>query len=85
MTRIVVKNSVDMRLLTMQMHKLQDLEKAISEQKKGLSLAQLANLFGFLRKGEEGEIIGVEADYDDGSGGEGESRDAGGSEMEVDY
>ena len=69
MTRIVVKNSVDMRLLTMQMHKLQDLEKAIAEgdMSKGLSLMELANLFGFLRKGGDGEIVGVEADYDDGS------------------
>jgi hypothetical protein len=71
MTRIVVKNSVDMRLLTMQMHKLQDLEKAIAEgaedRDKGLSLAQLANLFGFLRKGDYGEVVGVEADYDDRS------------------
>ncbi|TVY39756.1 putative ATP-dependent helicase, partial [Lachnellula occidentalis] len=68
MTRIVVKNSVDMRLLTMQMHKLQDLEKAIAEGdlSKGLSLVELAHLFGFLRKGADGEMVGVEADYDDG-------------------
>ena len=69
MTRIVVKNSVDMRLLTMQIHKLRDLEKATTkgDQSKGLSLMELANLFGFLRTSGDGVIMGVEADYDDGS------------------
>ncbi|TVY51440.1 Helicase-like transcription factor CHR28 [Lachnellula cervina] len=73
MTRIVVKNSVDMRLLTMQMHKLQDLENAIAEgdTSKGLSLMELANLFGFLRTRADGEIMGVEADYDDGDSSSG--------------
>ncbi|TVY33570.1 putative ATP-dependent helicase, partial [Lachnellula subtilissima] len=56
MTRIVVKNSVDMRLLTMQLHKLQDLEKAIAEGdlSKGLSLRELANLFWVLASGGSG-------------------------------
>ncbi|TVY73259.1 hypothetical protein LSUE1_G006964 [Lachnellula suecica] len=56
-----------MRLLTMQMHKLQDLEKAIADRdpNAGLTLAQLANLFGFLRLDGEGAVVGVEADYDD--------------------
>lgn len=76
MTRIVVKNSVDMRLLTMQLHKIKHLEKAISDgeikQRPNLSLKQLANLFGFLQTNEEGHIQSVEADYDDEiEGGEG--------------
>jgi hypothetical protein len=75
MTRIVVKNSVDMRLLTMQLHKLTNLEKAIKEDDeegeggrrggKVLGLRELANLFGFLRTDSDGEILSVEADYDD--------------------
>jgi len=75
MTRIVVKNSVDMRLLTMQVHKLKALEKAIKEDDengevgrrgaKVLGLRELANLFGFLREDDDGAILSVEADYDD--------------------
>jgi len=84
MTRIVVKNSVDMRLLTMQMHKLKDLEKAVDGgMKDGLKIEQLANLFGFLRKDGDGEVVGVEADYVDGSeegGSQGDGRE--GSEMD---
>jgi hypothetical protein len=74
MTRIVIKNSVDMRLLSMQVHKLTNLEKAIKEDDeeggagrrgKVLGLRELANLFGFLRTDSDGEILSVEADYDD--------------------
>jgi hypothetical protein len=75
MTRIVVKNSVDMRLLTMQLHKLTSIEKAIKEDDdegeggrrggKVLGLRELANLFGFLREDGDGAILSVEADYDD--------------------
>ncbi len=74
MTRIVIKNSVDMRLLSMQVHKLTNLEKAIKEDSeegvggrrgKALGLRELANLFGFLRTDSDGEILSVEADYDD--------------------
>jgi hypothetical protein len=76
MTRVVVKNSVDMRLLTMQLHKLTNLEKAIKEDDdeegeggrrggKVLGLRELANLFGFLREDGDGAILSVEADYDD--------------------
>lgn len=75
MTRLVVKNSVDMRLLTMQLHKLTNIEKAIKEDGeegegdrrggKVLGLRELANLFGFLREDGDGAILSVEADYDD--------------------
>jgi hypothetical protein len=75
MTRIVVKNSIDMRLLTMQLHKLTEIEKAIKGDDddggdgrrtgKALGLRELANLFGFLREDSDGNILSVEADYDD--------------------
>jgi hypothetical protein len=69
MTRIVVRNTVDMRLLSMQMYKLKTTERAMQEGPKkdmpALGLQDLARLFGFLRTDEDGEIIGVEADYDD--------------------
>jgi hypothetical protein len=68
MTRIIVKNSVDMRLLTMQLHKLQACDKAMDsgeENKKPvLSLRQLAGLFGFLRTDEDGNMR-IEPDYVD--------------------
>lgn len=72
MTRIVVKNSVDIRLLTMQLHKLQTCDKAMRDDGKeppNLSLNQLANLFGFLKTDDDGNIISIEADYDDAQGG----------------
>ncbi|RDL39913.1 uncharacterized protein BP5553_04253 [Venustampulla echinocandica] len=67
MTRIIVKDSVDMRLLTMQAHKLRDVDRAITETdtQPGLSLHQLANLFGFLKTDADGEIVAIEADYQD--------------------
>lgn len=69
MTRIVVRNSVDMRLLNMQMHKLKTCERAIQDSTKkkhlNLDMKGLASLFGFLRTDEDGNILGIEADYDD--------------------
>jgi hypothetical protein len=69
MTRIVVKNTVDMRLLTMQMHKLKACNMAIGsgeeKQKPSLSLRELARLFGFLHTDADGEILSIEPDYED--------------------
>ena len=75
MTRLVVKNSVDMRMLSMQLHKLQNLEKAIRDGEAAkdtpkLSLKQLANLFGFLKTDADDNIISIEADYQDDEGDE---------------
>jgi hypothetical protein len=66
-----MKNSVDMRLLSMQAHKLRDVETALADHGKrveegvGLSGKQLVNLFGFLRMGMNGEVLGVERDYEE--------------------
>jgi len=69
MIRIIVKNSVDMRLLTMQMHKLQACDKAMDsgeeKDKAVLTLKQLASLFGFLRTDEDGRILVIVEDYRD--------------------
>ncbi|EPE28424.1 P-loop containing nucleoside triphosphate hydrolase [Glarea lozoyensis ATCC 20868] len=70
MTRLVVRNSVDMRLLSMQAHKLRDVERCLGdhgrrvEEGGTLGVRELVNLFGFLRT-EGGEVVGVESDYDD--------------------
>ncbi|KAH7309256.1 SNF2 family N-terminal domain-containing protein [Rhexocercosporidium sp. MPI-PUGE-AT-0058] len=88
MTRIVVRNTVDMRMLSMQLHKLQNLQKAMSDEntkeRSSLSLKQLANLFGFLRTDGDGEILSVEPDYESeddsregGNGGSSGGRDVG--------
>jgi len=79
MTRIVVRNTVDMRLLSMQMYKLKTCERAMQDGEKkdkaALDLHDLARLFGFLRTDEDGAIVGIEPDYDDADaddiGGEG--------------
>ena len=69
MTRIVVRNTVDMRLLSMQMYKLRACERAMQDGDKKdnppLNFKDLASLFGFLHTDEDGEIIEVVADYDD--------------------
>jgi hypothetical protein len=68
MSRVIVKNTVDMRLLTMQMHKLRACDKAMEsgeeKQKPVLSLRELAALFGFLRTEDDGTIR-IEPDYVD--------------------
>ncbi|TGO33394.1 hypothetical protein BHYA_0248g00010 [Botrytis hyacinthi] len=75
MTRLVVANSVDMRLLGMQNWKLKACEKAIDD--NGLSgasgsaggtlnLSQLARLFGFLKTDEDNNLLRIEPDYEDG-------------------
>lgn len=74
MTRIVVKNSVDMRMLAKQKKKLKGLNPHINDEepneKQGLSIEELANLFGFLKKNAQGKVIEVVPDYDDeGEGG----------------
>ncbi|KAI9051714.1 hypothetical protein LZ554_004754 [Drepanopeziza brunnea f. sp. 'monogermtubi'] len=82
MTRLVVKNSVDMRMLSMQLHKLRNLERAMrdgeSKATPNLSMKQLSNLFGFLKTDGDGRIVSVEADYEDGEEGEGEGGGGGG-------
>ncbi|CZR69452.1 related to protein RIS1 [Phialocephala subalpina] len=81
MTRLVVRNTVDMRMMSMQLHKLQSLEKAMRDgeynrEQPNLSLKQLANLFGFLKTDADDNIISIEADYDDEEPQEGEGSGA---------
>ncbi|KUJ16639.1 uncharacterized protein LY89DRAFT_647352 [Mollisia scopiformis] len=88
MTRLVVRNSVDMRMMSMQLHKLQNLERAMRDgeynrEQPNLSLKQLANLFGFLKTDADDNIVSVEADYDDDPVQEGEG--SGGYQGEVDH
>ncbi|KAL2066010.1 hypothetical protein VTL71DRAFT_2081 [Oculimacula yallundae] len=86
MTRIVVRNSVDMRMLAMQLHKLQNIDKAMPQggetrERQALSLQQLTRLFGFLKTDSDGEIVSVEADYqsdDDDEDGDGNGSGRGG-------
>lgn len=81
MTRLVVRNSVDMRLLGLQDWKLRACEKAIDDNGEcgasgsgggTLSLSQLARLFGFLKTDEDNNLLRIEPDYEDEGEGEGE-------------
>ena len=69
MTRIVVKNTIDMRLLSMQQYKLKACDSAVDsgeEKKSSLTLKELARLFGFLKTDEKtGEILEILSDYQD--------------------
>lgn len=78
MTRLVVRNSVDMRLLAMQDWKLRACEKAIDNDGQSgasgsgsgggratLNLSQLARLFGFLKTDEDNNLVSIEPDYED--------------------
>ncbi|ESZ97694.1 hypothetical protein SBOR_1881 [Sclerotinia borealis F-4128] len=84
MTRLVVRNSVDMRLLGMQDWKLRACEKAIDDNGQSgasgsgggtLNLSQLARLFGFLKTDEDNNLVRIEPDYED----EGEEEENNGS------
>ncbi|KAG0646207.1 DNA repair rad5 [Hyphodiscus hymeniophilus] len=80
MTRLIVKNTVDVRLLSMQLHKLKACETAMrsgeEKLKPSLNLHELARLFGFLRTNAKGDILEIQADYVEGEGeGEGEGAD----------
>lgn len=68
MTRVVVRNTIDMRLLSMQLYKMGNCENAIGEKaqkRPTLGLADLARLFGFLKTDKDDNIIEIQPDYDD--------------------
>ena len=69
MTRIAVRNSIDMRLLSMQLYKMSNVENAIGEsaqKRPTLGLADLTRLFGFLKTGKDDEdILEIGTDYSD--------------------
>lgn len=90
-SRFVIKNSVDGRLLSMQADKIRTIDRAMqdadAEVVQPLSLADLASLFGHLR--EDGGVMQVEADYEDeeeggAAGGEEGSGGAAGEPVVVD-
>ena len=69
MTRIVVKNTVDMRLMTMQLYKMRNCDKAIGEgeqDKPALAAGRtLRDSSSFLKTDEDNNILSVEPTYDD--------------------
>lgn len=69
MTRIAVRNSIDMRLLSMQLYKMSNVENAIGEsaqKRPTLGLADLTRLFGFLKTGkDDDDILEIGTDYSD--------------------
>lgn len=67
MTRVAVRNTIDMRFLSVQLYKMRNCEKAMQERGK-LGIAELVKLFGFLKTDEDDNIIGVGPDYVDEGG-----------------
>ena len=68
MTRLIVKDTIDMRLLDMQLYKLKACATAMEsgeKSKPSLNLKEMARLFGFLRTAEDGTILAIEPDYQD--------------------
>jgi hypothetical protein len=63
MTRIAVRDTIDMRFLTVQLHKLKCIDNAMVERKK-LVYLELVRLFGCLRTDEDQNIIQVGPDYE---------------------
>jgi hypothetical protein len=78
-TRFVVKNTVDMRILDMQKDKMAEIDGAMIEAGKPLaplSIEEMASLFGHLVKGDDG-VTQVVADYEDEAESDGDYEDEG--------
>jgi Helicase conserved C-terminal domain len=75
MTRIAVRNTIDMRFLSVQLYKMRNCENAMQQRRK-LGLAELMKLFGFLKTDENDNVVRVEPDYADEDDGEEEIGDA---------
>ncbi|KAG9232866.1 SNF2 family N-terminal domain-containing protein [Amylocarpus encephaloides] len=67
-TRIVVKGSVDDRMLSLQAHKLREIDPVLNGHsgESKLSLKELAFLFGFLKTPEDEDLDAIEGDYNRG-------------------
>lgn len=66
--RILVRNSIDVRLAQLQLEKLQMVAKMIKDHDSSdmtLSIEEQAALLGHVVRDEEGNIIDIVADYDD--------------------
>jgi len=67
LTRICIKNTVEMRMLSMQADKLKVIERMMQDgaqaKAANLSVKELASLFGYLNTDKDGNPISVEADY----------------------
>jgi hypothetical protein len=68
--RIMVRNTIDMRLYKLQLDKLQTIGRAIKEHDSGdlaITEEDVASLFGRVVHDDEGHIINIVADYEDES------------------
>ena len=66
MTRVAVRNTIDMRFISMQLFKMGTCENAVTAKDRAmLGISELLRLFGFLKTDKDDNIIGVEPDFDD--------------------
>lgn len=68
--RIMVKNSIDERLVQLQLNKLEMVANTIKDSdssKTSLSLEEIASFFGRVAREPSGMIVNIEPDYDDES------------------
>lgn len=66
--RLLVRNSIDVRMNQLQLDKLSMVAKTITESdpsRAKLTREEIASLFGRVVRNEAGEIVRIEADYDD--------------------
>lgn len=71
--RIMVKNSIDERLVQLQLDKLDMVANTIKDSdssKTSLSLEEIASLFGRVVRDQSGKIVNIEPDDDDKSEGQ---------------
>jgi hypothetical protein len=92
LAKVIVRNSVDERLVKLQQKKLEAVGKAIKEHDPSdsdLTAEEIASLIGRVVRDQAGQIVDIQSDYDDdvtrqdtevGSG----SDDSGGSESDAD-
>jgi hypothetical protein len=83
MTRVAVRNTIDMRFLSTQLYKMRTCETAVTEgDRMKLGWPELLRLFGFLKTDKDDSIIGVEPDYSDDEDEDEVMQDADGRVME---
>ena len=75
MTRIAVRNTIDMRFISVQIYKMRNCDKAMKQGGR-LGLAELMKLFGFLKTDEDDNVVCVEPDYTDEYERQGENQAA---------
>lgn len=82
--RIMVRNTIDMRLAQLQLSKLKMIDRSIKDHDPSnmtFTAEEIASLLGRIVQDEQGAIIAIEDDYEDGSEMDGDGGNSGGSDL----